>query len=241
MNDREELIRLLLEGCNMLELELKESQVNNFLQYLRLVQEWNEKINLTAIVNSNEFIVKHFLDSLTGTQHLDGRGKLVDVGSGAGLPGLALKIYFPEMEVCLVESVGKKAQFLETAAKDLGLQNVNVVCARAEDVGRDGAFREAFDYAVCRAVSELAVIAEYCLPLVKIGGILLAYKGDKADEELSRAGMAISTLKGEVDGIYKVTLPLLGDNRTLIRIKKTGTCPEKFPRRPGIPVKRPLK
>lgn len=240
MNDREGMGRLLLEGTRELGLELDSDRIAQFLDYLELVQEWNEKINLTAILDEKEFIIKHFIDSLAGVLLMEDRGRLADIGSGAGLPGLALKLFYPELEICLVESVGKKAQFLEKTAQVLALKDVQVLCSRAEDLGKDSLYRESFDFVVCRAVSQLAVVAEYCLPLVKTGGCFIAYKGDRAEEELSRAEKAVATLGGTLEPVYKVTLPFLGDKRTLIPIRKTGTCPEKYPRRAGIPAKRPL-
>lgn len=241
MSERQEMGSLLKEGCQALGLSLEEGQVQLFLEYLELVREWNRKINLTAIVDEKEFIIKHFLDSLTGAKIISGNGLLADIGSGAGLPGLALKIFYPGLRVTLVESLGKKAEFIATAARALKLENVQVVCGRAEELGRDPSFREGFEFAVCRAVSELAVIAEYCLPLVKAGGIFLAYKGEKAEEELSRGQGALPLLGGELSRIHKVKLPFSGDPRTLLEIKKITPTPEKYPRRTGIPAKRPLK
>lgn len=237
---REALMCLMLEGSSALGCELKEQTALQLMDYLDLVLEWNKKVNLTAITDGRDFIIKHFVDSLAGVSLLGPSGKLVDVGSGAGFPGLVLKIFYPGLEVCLVESVGKKAQFLKAAAGTLGLEGVEVVCARAEEVGRNSKYREAFDYAVCRAVSELAVVAEYCLPLVKVEGSLVAYKGDKAEEELSRAERAIALLGGTVQQVYQVKLPFLGDGRTLIKVCKQEICPEKYPRRTGVPAKRPL-
>lgn len=240
MTDRNAMCNLLLEGCESLGLELHSRQASQFMDYFDLVRTWNEKINLTAILEKREFIVKHFIDSLTGAFFVGSRGKLVDVGSGSGLPGLALKIYYPELEVCLVESVGKKAAFIERAAETLGLKGFQVITMRAEEMGQAPLYRETFDYAVCRAVGNLAVIAEYCLPLVKKGGCFVAYKGDKGEEELSRGAMAIKILGGGEEVVDKVSLPFLGDGRTLISIGKIAPSPEKYPRRTGIPAKRPL-
>ncbi|MGI6554411.1 MAG: 16S rRNA (guanine(527)-N(7))-methyltransferase RsmG [Bacillota bacterium] len=241
MTGSENLGGLLREGCDSIGLKIKEGQISQYLFYLELVQEWNKKVNLTSIVDEKEIIIKHFIDSLMGAPLLGDQGRLVDVGSGAGFPGLVLKIFYPEMEVCLVESVKKKARFLGTAVLALELKGVQVLSLRAEEIGRDISFRESFDYAVCRAVSELAVIAEYCLPLVKVGGYFVAYKGEMVEEELSRAAGAFRCLGGEVGSLRKGKLPFLGDGRTLVQIKKTCPCPGKYPRRPGIPAKRPLK
>lgn len=234
------LNKILLEGCSLLGCHLQLWQADELMQYYEVVREWNEKINLTAIRDEKDFIIKHFIDSLAGAPFLRPQGRLIDIGSGAGFPGVPLKIYYPQLEVCLVESVGKKAEFIETAGNALGLKGISVVNARAEEVGRDSNFREKFDFAVCRAVSELTVIAEYCLPLVKLGGSFLAYKGDKAEEELSRAGVALELLGGTVEQVHKIELPFLGDPRTLIEVRKSQPSPEKYPRRTGVPAKRPL-
>jgi len=231
---------MLLEGCELLGCNLELQQARKFMQYFDLVKEWNQKINLTGIKDDREFIIKHFIDSLSGVPLIGSQGRLVDIGSGAGFPGLPLKLFYPELEVFLVESVGKKAEFIEIAATALGLEGVTVVNARAEEIGRDLRFRETFDYAVCRAVSELAVIAEYCLPLVKVGGYFIAYKGDDLEAEVSGAINAFAVLGGKLDQVHKVALPFLGDGRTLVKVKKSEPSPDKYPRRTGIPAKRPL-
>lgn len=242
MTDNKEVSKkILMEGCSLLGCPLELWQADKLMHYFDLVQECNEKINLTAIKDEKEFIVKHFIDSLSGVTFLKPAGRLIDIGSGAGFPGIPLKIYYPQLEVCLVESVGKKAEFIEAAAKTLELQGVSVVNARAEEIGRDGRFREQFDFAVCRAVSELAVIAEYCLPLVRVGGSFLAYKGNKSEEELAKAGGALKLLGGTLKGAHQIKLPFLGDLRTLIEVRKFESSPEKYPRRTGVPAKRPLR
>lgn len=240
MTDRAALMKMLEEGCRELGLELDSYQSGQCLEYLEMVLAWNEKINLTAIVEKEEFIIKHFLDSLSGAFLMEKAGRLGDIGSGAGFPGLVLKILYPALEVWLIESVRKKAAFLEKAAGDLGLERVRVIHGRAEDLGQDPSLRETFDFAVSRAVSQMAVIAEYCLPLVRIGGCFVAYKGTGVEEEISRSENAVRILGGEIEGVHRLTLPFSGDGRTLISVRKTRPSPGKYPRRAGIPAKRPL-
>ncbi len=241
MTDKENLARLLEQGSAELGITLDGEQIHLLMEYSALVMEWNERVNLTAIVAGEAFVVKHLIDSLTGAPFLGKQGRLVDIGSGAGFPGIPLKILYPELEIWLLESVKKKAEFLETAIGALELEGVNVICARAEELGQDSAFRETFDFAVTRAVSELAVIAEYALPLLKVKGVFVAYKGDNAGEELLHGEAAIATLGGAVEEVSKVKLPFLGDGRTLIKVVKHEPTPDKYPRRTGVPGKRPLK
>lgn len=240
MSDRADLMRMLEEGCRELGLELDAYQSGQCLEYLEMVLTWNKKINLTAIVEKKEFIIKHFLDSHSGAFLIGKAGRLADIGSGAGFPGLAMKILYPGLEVWLIESVSKKAGFLEKAAGDLGLEKVRVIHGRAEDLGQEPSLRETFDFAVSRAVSSMGVISEYCLPLVRIGGRFVAYKAAGVEEEIARSEDAVGILGGEIEGVHHLTLPFSGDGRTLISIKKTSPSPGKYPRRAGIPEKRPL-
>lgn len=241
MTDKGNLIKLLEQGSNELGIVLNEEQIRLLMEYSALVLEWNEGVNLTSIVESKDFVIKHLIDSLTGVPFLADQGKLVDIGSGAGFPGIPLKIFYPGLEVWLVESVKKKSEFLKTAVGALGIEGVTVVWGRAEELGQDPAFRETFDFAATRAVSELAVISEYSLPLLKVQGVFVAYKGDKVEEELLDGEAAIATLGGAVEAVCKVKLPFIGDGRTLIKVVKQEPTPDKYPRRTGIPAKRPLK
>lgn len=241
MTDKESLYELLEQGCLELGIVLDPEQIRMLLEYYDLVIDWNQKVNLTAIVDGKEFVVKHLIDSLSGAACLGEAGRLVDIGSGAGFPGIPLKILYPGLFVCLVESVNKKTEFLKTAVTALKLEGIQVVSGRAEEIGQNPAMRETFDFAVTRAVSKLAVIAEYCLPLVKVGGTFVAYKGEKVEEELLPGEAAIGALGGAIEQIVEVKLPFLGDRRTLIKVAKKGTTPAKYPRRIGVPAKRPLK
>ncbi|MGI9952442.1 16S rRNA (guanine(527)-N(7))-methyltransferase RsmG [Moorellaceae bacterium AZ2] len=211
-------------------------------EYGRLLLEKNREINLTSVVEEQEVWRKHFLDSLLLFLALEVplSTRVVDVGSGGGLPGVVLKIYRPDLEVTLVESIKKKAEFLTGVIGELGLAGIRCVWARAEELGRQGEFRESFDLATSRAVAELAVVLEYCLPLVKVGGKVVAYKGRKAEEELVRARRALEVLGAEVEKVWCSRLPAGGEERRLVVIRKRVSTDSRWPRRPGVPEKRPL-
>ena len=217
-------------------------QVAQFAAYEALLLEWNERIALTAIREPRQLRVRHFLDALScaaATGPLDGQS-LIDIGSGAGFPGLPLKILYPDLRLTLVDSVAKKARFLELVAAELGLREVIVVAERAEVLGHDPAHREHYDWATARAVAELRVLAELLLPLCRVGGRVLAQKGGSAAEELSAAAPAIATLGGGASQLIPVQLPETEATHYLVVIDKAATTDARYPRRPGIPAKRPL-
>lgn len=227
----------------LLNLELTPSQVAAFRTYADELRAWNEKFNLTAIKDLEGIQLKHFLDSLSLLKVLPagGRVRLVDVGTGAGFPGLALKIVCPEMRLTLVEATGKKVTFCQAVVDKLRLPGVTVVKARAEEIGQDPAHREQYDWAVARAVAELPVLAEYLLPLVKRGGHALAQKGEGAPAETHAAEGAVRRLGGQLDQIVPVELPGIADTRYLVVFKKIAATPPLYPRRPGVPSKLPLQ
>lgn len=211
-------------------------------RYSALLQEWNRSLNLTTISESPEIYELHFLDSLSVALALDMNQvhSLIDVGTGAGFPGLVLAIAFPTTQVTLVESINKKARFLQAVVEELDLtKRVQVVCERAEVIGQLRAHREQFDLAVARAVASLTVLAEYCLPLVRVGGCFIAQKGPGVEAELVEAGRSFDILGGEAAKIETWSLPS-GAERTLVRVSKRDNSPAQYPRRPGIPTKRPL-
>lgn len=221
---------------------LTSAQVEQFAVYESLLLDWNKRISLTAIREPREIRIRHFLDSLscvTATGPLDERA-LIDVGSGAGFPGLPLKILWPTLKLTLVESVAKKARFLEGVAGELGLTDVTVVVDRAEAIGREAAYRERYDWAVARAVAELRVLVEFLLPLCRVGGAALAQKGESATTEVAAATEAITLLGGGEARISVVRLPETEQAHYLVVIPKIGPTGERYPRRPGIPAKRPL-
>lgn len=221
---------------------LSPAQVAQFAAYEALLLEWNERIALTAIREPGQLRVRHFLDALScaaATGSLDGRS-LIDIGSGAGFPGLPLKILHPDLRLTLVDSVAKKARFLELVAAELGLREVTVIAERAEVLGQDAAHREAYDWATARAVAELRVLAELLLPLCRVGRQVLAQKGASAAEELAAAGPAIAALGGGASQIVPVHLPETEATHYLVVIDKARPTDPRYPRRAGVPAKRPL-
>ncbi len=221
---------------------LTESQMQAAEKYADLLQEWNQKVNLTRITTPEEIRIKHFLDSLSCQIAMQGSpvDRVIDVGTGGGFPGLPLRLLYPEMRLTLVESIAKKTTFLSLVVQELGLDHVQVVTSRAEDVGQDPAHREQYTWAVARAVALLPVLAEYLLPLVRVGGFVLAQKGATAPEELQTAGPALEILGGRFREMIPVSLPDLEEKRYLVVIEKVAPTPPKYPRRAGMPAKRPL-
>ena len=232
------LTTLLAEN---LELDLTPAQNVAFERYQALLLEWNQKFNLTAITDPGEMQLKHFYDSLTCLRAIPPEAKsLIDIGCGAGLPGIPLKIMLPGLKLVLVDSVGKKVEFCRMAAQELGLTDVTALHARAEDLGQDKAHREQYDWAVARAVAPLPVLAEYLLPLVRVGGSMLAQKGSSAADELEQASKAIRTLGGGPAKLDAFELPVTHDQRALIQVVKEKHTPAQYPRKAGTPSKKPL-
>lgn len=236
------LEEITASGAFKLGFDLTDQHLLKFRRYYQLLVEWNKKINLTAIISEKEVAEKHFLDSLTiatSKLFLD-KCKLVDVGTGAGFPGLPLKIVFPELELSLVDSLRKRIGFLNFLIDELGLKGAKVYWSRAEEFGRDQSHREKYDFCTIRAVAQLPVLLEYCLPLLKTGGILIAQKGEQCDEEVKNSANALSVLGGEVVDLETIRLPHSGFLRKLISIEKKHSTSPNYPRRSGIPAKRPL-
>jgi 16S rRNA (guanine527-N7)-methyltransferase len=221
---------------------LTEGQKDQLSQFSAMVLEWNQKLNLTSITDPEQFWIKHIYDSLTCLPLVFAFGAIsvIDIGTGAGFPGIPLKIAYPEMRLTLAESVKKKADFCQLAADTLGLKDVNVVAERAEVLGQDPAPREIYDWAIARAVAPLNVLAEYLLPLVHIGGHALAQKSGSVGEEISKANNAIQRLGGKIDNVIAAELPHGFGSRTLVTIKKIKPTPTEYPRRAGVPKKTPL-
>jgi 16S rRNA (guanine527-N7)-methyltransferase len=221
-------------------LALCSQQLGQFATYADELRRWNERVNLTAITDESGIVVRHFLDSLRCARSWGTPPRsLVDVGAGAGFPGLPLKILRPELRLTLVESVEKKAAFLRHIVAVLGLSEVAVVAARAEAIGRDPAQREQYDLVVARAVAELRVLAEYCLPLCRVGGRFLAPKGGQVADEAQAAAEAIRRLGGRLIAVEPVELPGV-EPRTLVVVEKVRLTPPQYPRAAGVPAKRPL-
>lgn len=220
---------------------LSEKQLMQFDMYKELLIEWNEKMNLTAITEPYEIATKHFVDSLYGLKFMQNAKNLIDVGTGAGFPGIPLKIAKPELELTLLDSLNKRINFLSEVTEKLDLSDVNCIHSRAEDGAKTSSpLRESFDVAVSRAVANLSVLAEYCLPYVKCGGTFLAYKGSDVEEECSNAFGAIEILGGDVTGVFKYTIPETDITHSVVVIKKIKNTPDKYPRPQGKIQKKPL-
>jgi len=223
-------------------LKLTSDQLKAFRDYEQELMTWNEKFNLTAIREVEGIRTKHFLDSLSALLELKDPepGTLVDVGTGAGFPGIPLKIALPELRLTLVESVGKKSELCRHVVNRLQLEDVEVLTLRVEDMGQQSRYREHFDWAVARAVSSMPVLAEYLLPLVRVGGGLLAQKGENAHAEVQSAEKSIRLLGGTLRKISLVTLPGVADERYLVVVDKKAATPAQYPRHAGLPTKKPL-
>jgi 16S rRNA (guanine527-N7)-methyltransferase len=236
------LEKCLKAGTKKMGIKISNESLECFREYYKILDSENKKINLTAIEGEKDVAVKHFLDSLSCMRILDLDGKsVVDVGSGAGFPGIPLKILNPGMYLLIVDSERKRIDFLLRLIEKLSIKRVEAKWERAEVLGKNKDFREKADIVVSRAVANLNVLSELCLPLVKTGGYFLSMKGPRVEEELEESRKAIKLMGGEVERTDQFELPLANDRRNLIIIKKTGTTPEKYPRRAGIPAKRPVK
>ena len=220
---------------------LYDSQVLQFNRYAELLLSWNEKMNLTAITEPDEIISKHFADSLYGLPYLSAGDRIIDVGTGAGFPGIPLKIARPDLSLTLLDSLNKRLTFLQEVVSSLKLSDVKTVHARAEEgAKKPSPLREQFDAATARAVANLGVLAEYCLPYVKVGGVFLAYKGGEVEDEAKNAKNAIATLGGELSEIAKYTLPDTDITHSVVVIKKIKPTADIYPRQNGKITKKPL-
>ena len=234
--------KLIHNAQDLFGIQLNKTQLAMLATYERELMDWNQKINLTAIRDVEGVRTKHFLDSLSCVQAWGDKvpQTLVDVGTGAGFPGLVLKILYPRLKLTLVESVGKKVNFCRHIVESLHLDDVTVIQSRAETLGQQPRFRESFDWAVARAVAKLPVLSEYLLPLVKVGGVMLAQKGESAPAESHAAQNALRILGGEMRQMLPVTLPGVVEERYLVIVDKVGATPPKYPRREGTPAKKAL-
>ena len=235
--------KLIAEIEEVVGLTLTETQSKAIQIYEQLLLEWNAKFNLTAIRDVEQIRSKHFLDSLTcllafGDQKPQ---NLIDVGTGAGFPGIVLKIIYPKMRLTLVESVGKKVKFCRHVVHELKMSDVYVLNNRVEDLGQNPKHRESYDWAVARAVAQLPTLTEYLLPLVKVGGSMLAQKGETGPAEAQRAEKAIQLLGGHLRQLYPLHLPGVVEDRYLVVIDKVATTPPDYPRRVGVPSKSPIE
>ncbi len=225
--------------CKM---ELTAEQNRKFERYYELLIEWNNKFNLTAITDKDEVWLKHFEDSLSIDRILDMNKieSVIDIGTGAGFPGIPLKIVYPQIRLTLLDSLDKRIRFLTEVINELGLEDVTALHGRAEDYGQDEEHREKYDLCVSRAVAALPVLTELCVPFVKVGGCFVAYKSEKAEEEMKAAGKATETLGSKIGSAESFTLSGGEYGRTLIKIDKCENTPNKYPRRAGLPSKKPI-
>jgi 16S rRNA (guanine527-N7)-methyltransferase len=238
-------VEKLKSGAVKLGLHLTDLQLEQFEVYYKELIEWNKKVNLTSITDYEGIQIKHFLDSLTVIKAVVSHISLqddsvIDIGTGAGLPGLPLKIIFPEMKLTLLEATAKKVRFLQSLVEGLGLDNVAILTGRAEDVAHDTRYREKFDLVLSRAVASLPTLVELTLPFCAVGGIFVAQKKGEIEAETARASAAITLLGGRLRDVIPVELEGLNDERFLVVIEKLAPTPDKYPRRSGMPAKRPI-
>lgn len=234
----EEFSSNLKEKLNKINIEINNEQAQKFYNYMNLLLEWNEKINLTAITEPNEVISKHFVDSATILKYIEKDMKIVDVGTGAGFPGIPLNIIKNNAKYTLVDSLNKRINFLNEVIEKVELQNINTVHSRIEDFAKNN--KEKFDIATSRAVASLNVLLEYLLPLLKVGGICICMKGSNAKEELENASKALEILGGKIEKIEEIILPNSDIVRNIIIVRKIKSTPNKYPRKAGTPSKEPI-
>lgn len=234
---------ILKEGLNELNLELSIKQQNQFMNYFDMIIETNKVMNLTSITDENEVMIKHFIDSLLIIKSLDLNKieNIIDVGTGAGFPGIPIKIMFPHIKVTLLDSLNKRLKFLNEVIERLELENIVTVHGRAEDLGHKLEYRERYDLCVSRAVANLSTLSEYCIPFINVNGIFVSYKASDSAEETKDAKKAISVLGGKIDKEEIFVLPCTNMKRKIVSIKKEKNTPKKFPRKAGIPSKEPIK
>lgn len=234
---------MLTEKVKELSIVLNDKQIQQFEQYYNILVEWNKVMNLTAITEYEEVVEKHFLDSLTivNAIHVEKIETLIDVGTGAGFPGIPLKIAFPHLKVTLLDSLNKRIKFLDEVIDLLELNDIKAIHGRAEDYAKQAEYREQYDICVSRAVANLATLSEYCLPYVKVDGLFVPYKSGEIDEELKSSEKAVSILGGKVEEVVKFQLPGTDIGRSFVKIHKIKETKKKYPRKAGMPTKEPLK
>lgn len=233
---------ILEDGCQAFGVTLTEKQIEQFEKYYELLVEWNKVMNLTGITEFDEVMQKHFVDSVAAAEYVEMEkiNSLIDVGTGAGFPGIPLKIVYPHLQVTLLDSLNKRIKFLDEVVDNLGLTGIETVHGRAEDAAKKAEYREQFDLSVSRAVANLASLTEYCLPFVKVGGKFVSYKSVAVDEEIVQSKKAVYVLGGEIGKVEKFQLPGSDMERALVIVEKKRSTPKKYPRKAGMPTKEPL-
>lgn len=232
----------LRDSLDKLKIQYNDEQIEQFRSYYELLTEWNKKINLTAITGYEDVVRKHFIDSILICSLLDLNKdiRIIDVGTGAGFPGIPIKILNPDCRIVLLDSLNKRVRFLETVVNELGLDNVECIHGRAEDVSREKKYRASFDLSVSRAVANLSTLCEYCIPFLKKGGMLVSYKSDKADDEINGSENAVRTLGSEITSVKEIALPETDIVRKFVMITNIKQVSNIYPRKAGIPSKDPL-
>ncbi len=238
---KEEFNQMMKDLCQEIGILLEKKQIEQFYFYMEQLLTWNKKINLTAITQPEEIIVKHFVDSMTIAKQIGENAKLIDVGTGAGFPGIPLKIIREDIEITLLDSLNKRIRFLDEVIQNLQLTKIECVHARVEEIGKNKKFREKFDYATSRAVANLSTLSEYLMPLVKVNGYVISMKGSHIEEEIQQSKKAISILGGKMETIKTFTLPKSEIKRNILIIRKVKPTPSQYPRKPGTPSKEPIK
>ena len=238
-----EFFDLMSTAAKDVGIELTKEQYEKFIKYMRLVQERNEKINLTAITEDNEFVKKHFIDCIKAfkSSAIKEAKTLIDVGTGAGFPGLPIAILSPETKVTLLDSLNKRINFLKEVSDELGFDNIDFIHGRSEDFGKNPQYREKFDMCVSRAVANLATLSEFCVPFVKVGGSFVSYKAGDCGEEVSVSKKAVDKMGGKISKQLEYVVPTSDLNRVLLLIEKEKATPKSFPRKAGTPAKEPIK
>lgn len=233
----------LNKKLNNLNIEINNEKIDKLIHFYNLLVEWNEKMNLTGITKFEEVVEKHFVDSLSivDVEDMGKVKRMIDIGTGAGFPGIPIKIMFPHIQVTLLDSLNKRIQFLNTVIEEIGLKEIETLHGRAEDFAKKKEYREQYDLCVSRAVANLATLSEYCIPFVKEGGKFISYKAGDSDGEIEEAKKAISVLGGKINSCYKFQLPDTEINRTLVTILKERPTPKKYPRKAGTPTKEPIR
>lgn len=241
---KEKFIIKLSAELSEISLQLSEAQIEMFYQYYELLIKWNKVMNLTAITEPDDVITKHFVDSLSLNKAVEDLSDccyhIIDVGTGAGFPGIPLKIAYPNLKITLLDSLNKRVKFLNEVIEHIHLSGIGAVHGRAEDYGKDKKYREQYDYCVSRAVANLSTLSEYCLPFVKVNGYFIPYKSGKIEEEVNSARMAVHMLGGQIENICAFSLSNGDVDRSLVKIKKIREIGKQYPRKAGLPAKEPL-
>ena len=236
----------LVDICNKINIDISDDQIEKFKSYYELLIEKNKVMNLTTITEKNEVIIKHFIDSIAIIPYLkkldliDSNKRIIDIGTGAGFPGIPLKIMLPDIEFTLLDSLNKRVGFLKEVIDNLDLSGIEAIHGRAEDYAVDKKYREKYDFCVSRAVANLSTLSEYCIPFVKTGGLFISYKAGESEEEINNSKNAIKLLGGKINKVEEFILPETDATRVFVLINKLTSTDKKYPRKAGIPTKKPL-